>query len=254
MSVRISPCDWPVSYSGCGPCGPLTTASDADRAMYEQMATDYLWLWTGRNFGLCTVVMQPCGAQCWEGISTWNGNTVGAQPTPMIIDGLWYNVWCNTCLDGCSCGAEDSIRLPGPVDSIESVTVDGVAVDPANYRVENHKYLVNKVGLWPQCGLEVTYKQGVPVPMGGQVAAGILACEFAKALCKDSSCALPERIKNITRQGVTVTLMDDFKTLQEGSTGIWLIDSWMQSVNKAPRRSSVRSPDVKHPRVTTFGA
>jgi hypothetical protein len=95
----------------------------------------------------------------------------------------------------------------------------------------------------------VTYQQGKPVPVGGQIAAGLLACELAKAACGDKSCGLPQRVQSITRQGVTVAVLDAFDDIDTGHTGIWLIDSWVASVTKRPRRWRVLSPDRRQPTV-----
>lgn len=91
---------------------------------------------------------------------------------------------------------------------------------------------------------QVTYMRGIDVPMGGQVAAGRLACELAKAACGDNTCALPKRVQTITRQGVTVGLLDSFDDVDKGRTGIWLIDSWVASMNIPQSRAGrVLSPD-----------
>jgi hypothetical protein len=97
---------------------------------------------------------------------------------------------------------------------------------------------------------QITYQRGVPVPTGGQLAAGLLACEYAKALCNDSSCQLPKRVQSISRQGVTVAaVLDSFDDIDTGHTGIWLIDSWVASVTKSAPRwpSRVYNVDMVRP-------
>lgn len=93
---------------------------------------------------------------------------------------------------------------------------------------------------------EITYLRGREVPLHGQVAAGMLACELAKDACGDKSCRLPRRVSSIDRQGTSI-VFDDFNDLDRGRTGIWVIDSWISSVTQAPRSGRVRSPDL--PRV-----
>jgi hypothetical protein len=90
------------------------------------------------------------------------------------------------------------------------VLVDGVAVDPTLYRVDNGDELVRLDGeAWPttqdmlldpdQPGtFAVTYLHGVPVDGLGARAAGVLACEFAQAI-QGLNCALPPTVTSINR-------------------------------------------------------
>src|SRR3546814_20637846 len=71
----------------------------------------------------------------------------------------------------------------------------------------------------------------------------MLAVERAKAACNDKSCGLPRRVQSVTRQGVTVAVLDAFDNIDEGHTGIWLIDSWVASVVRRPRKMRVLHPD-----------
>jgi hypothetical protein len=89
----------------------------------------------------------------------------------------------------------------------------------------------------------VTYVRGVRVPEGGEIAAGVLALELAKAACNDNTCQLPKRMQTMTRQGVTVAMLDSFDDVDKGHTGIWIIDSWVASMTKTPVRPTVLSPD-----------
>jgi hypothetical protein len=140
------------------------------------------------------------------------------------------------------------------------VQIDGEVLDPSAYRVDNGRLLVRQDGgRWPTCqdmgaalGEDdtwgITYDKGYPVPAGGQIAAGLLANELAKAACNDRSCGLPQRVQTVTRQGVTIAVLDAFDDIDEGHTGIWLIDSWVASVVRRPRRMRVLSPDRMPPR------
>jgi hypothetical protein len=87
----------------------------------------------------------------------------------------------------------------------------------------------------------IEYIAGIPVPKGGQVAAGILAVELGKAALKDSTCALPSRVQTITRQGVTMAILDTFEDLAKGRTGIPRIDMWIQSVNVIRSAATIAS-------------
>jgi hypothetical protein len=241
----------------------------------EQMASDFLSLWTGQTFGACPVSIRPCRTKCPDSgygpLSMFYGTTLGyyGQYRPALIGGSWYNIMCGACqADECSCDKVPMLKIPGPVVDIESIMIDGQALPSGSYRVDNWHLLIRLDGQdWPKCqdmtagedeegSFVINYSKGVEVPVGGQVAAGLLAQEFAKALCKDKSCALPQRLQQITRQGVSMTMLDDWTSMKEGQTGIWLIDSWVQSVTMPRRASTVHSPDIpRHsPRTTTWRA
>lgn len=276
-------CGWPVSYSACateddGTPKCFDALAPEDRANAEAMATEFLNLWTRQTFGNCPVALRPCrkddecmvgngGSTFWgRGPYPVSGMGGGGTYLPVLLNGQWFNVRANA---GCGCNSltprcrgthtipGSVLEIPGPVQSVESIVIDGTELDPTAYRIVNYKLLVRQDGEpWPSTNdlnlpptepgtWIVNYTRGHPVPVGGQVAAGILACEFALAMCKSSSCALPQRIKNITRQGVTVTMFDNFEDLDSGRTGIWLIDSWVASVLKPQRRATVMSPDYR---------
>ena len=163
-------------------------------------------------------------------------------------------VSCSGCGDRCGCGGAAPLIIPGPVDHIISITENGVTLPPSAYDVENGNRLMRLDGnRWAPCNLEIDYGRGVAVPVGGQVSAGILANELAKAACGDKSCALPRRVQTIARQGVTIAMLDAFDDIDKGHTGIWTIDSWLASVTKPVRRSTVLSPDTpRAPRQRTW--
>jgi hypothetical protein len=106
---------------------------------------------------------------------------------------------------------------------------------------------LGELGTWG-----VTYLLGEPVPPGGGIVAGILACEYAKSLCGDEGCRLPRRVSSIQRQGMVIGILDNFTNLKEGFTGIFEIDDWIMSQNKPRRRAVISSPDVSVPRITTW--
>lgn len=288
-------CSWPVDYSACGatagdpsadpPVPPSTGVAALDeltleqREAFERMAGEMLWNWTGGVFGVCEVALRPCVSDCGDarrwldtfwgrGPYPWGGVNVGSW-VPLLVGGQWYNIGC-ACAGMCSCSEEGptALQLVGPVSEVSSVKVNGVTLPSSAYQVLYNRTLVRIDGdAWPRCQnlladssqpdtFEVTYTRGVPVPLGGQIAAGILAAELAKAACGAADCQLPQRIQTVTRQGLTVGVVDSFQGLGDGKTGIWLIDSWTSSVKGANARAmaGVRSPDYAPRRrgVTTW--
>ena len=254
--AALSPCSWPISYVECDEVGPEYYQTPDQRDTFEAMAAQYLWNWTGQVFGLCPVKVRPCRASCTE----------PARWGPALIGGKWFNVSCGACalvygLDQCSCPRSvEAIRLPGPMHSVTEVLLGGVVMAPADYALTSGWTLIRRDGgRWPVCQdmslpvtepgtWQVTYLRGIRVPVGGQVAAGVLAIELAKAACGDASCQLPRRVQSITRQGVTVAMIDSFEDVDKGRTGVWLIDSWVASVTRRPRSGRVASVDIPRPR------
>lgn len=57
-----------------------------------------------------------------------------------------------------------------------------------------------------------------------------LAWEFWKS-SQGKSCALPERVTNVTREGVAWTILDPLDFLDKGLTGIGSVDQWISRVN-----------------------
>lgn len=204
----MRPCEGWIPDEPCD-CEPTPSEAQLDAAA---LIIDSL---TGSRYGLCEVTVLPCVERRCQ-------RTV------------------------CDCCHLEEIWLPGPVDSIVEVQVDGVIVDSeVGYRVDDHRWLVRIDGdTWPTCPtpFQVTYLRGTPVPAGGQAMVADLACELAKAACDDKTCRLPRRITGLSRQGVTVTF-EQFA----GRTGLYEVDTWIDAVNQlfTPRVSSVDLPKVR---------
>lgn len=222
----------------------------------EEWAVDRLWRWTRQRYGACPVSVRPCKKRCGE-----YGYGIGG---PVLIAGQFTNLICGRCGDDCSCQSVSEVILPGPIAEPTEILIDGDVLDLSAVRVDDYIRLVRiDGGSFPTCQdlseeptevgtWQVTYNRGTPVPPGGNLVAGILACEYAKALCQDSSCRLPKRVTTVTRQGLTMGILDNFDGLKEGFTGIWEIDDWIASQNMAFYEASVSSPEIVKPRQTTW--
>lgn len=221
----MSPCDWDISAC-CGDCIPYQDLDNAMKVMVDEWAITRIWEWTNRRFGPCEVTYTSQSEEC-----CWLGDR--------------YRSGCQA----------SELVLPGPIAEPLVVTVAGEDVDVCDLRVDDYAYLVrlddgNFRGEW-----SITYLKGEPIPPGGELVAGILACEYAKSICNDSSCRLPKRVTTVVREGLTIGMIDNFSGLKEGFTGIWVIDDWIATNNAklGPwKAATVSSPDVTRPRLTTW--
>lgn len=267
MTVRTAPCNWVPDFT-C--CPGYDGASDELKALATGVATELLWRATGRRFGLCDIALRPCRKSCaGDSIAggTWSGGRWGAPWVPYMQGGQWYNSACGSCVTDCSCGEICELLLPGPVHSVTSVKINGVLVPGTEYAVHDHRSLVRVGdGCWPDCqdltadpddvngtAFEVVYQQGVPVPLGGQYAAGVYACELIKSCTGQSGCRLPRRVQSISREGVSMQFIDPLDFLKDGLTGLYEVDAWITSVNPDHLRqvSRVYSVDRLPPRTVT---
>lgn len=217
-------------------------------------ASSILYVLSGRQFpGVCEETIRPCALRTdaprhrrfgW-GVWEW-------QP-------LWWGCGCRSN-DRCACGSLSQIELRTPVASVDEVLVDGVELDPSAYRVDDWRWLVRvDGGAWPCCQrleldstepdtFEVTYNWGTAPSPGGDRSAAALACELVKAWSPETAgeCRLPQRVRQLVRQGVTIAIDNPTDVFNEGLTGISEVDLWLRSVNPKTDRAGavICSPDV----------
>lgn len=250
--TEVAPCGWEADM-GCCSLPDTITADDRMRAI--EQATAMLWRLTGRHFGVCRVDLRPCNSPCRASMWSQVGTFTGGWIEPYMQGGRWYNGGCG-CVSSCSCDSWQALTLPGPVYSVIQIKVDGVIIDPSLYVVRGNEIARTGNVAWPQCQdltkpdtetgtWSVAYRRGVEVPIGGAQAAGALACEIAKS-CAGLKCRLPDRVTDITREGVTMTMIDPQDYLADGLTGLIEVDRWIRSVNPdgLRRRPAVWSPDL----------
>jgi len=263
------PCNWSVNTA----CVPGWDELDpAVQSAATSWATYILWALTGRQFGPCSVTVRPCGPRCGgpAGYLTYpvgpGGSSGAGMPwmIPWIDNGIWRNCGCT---GGCTCSATCEVALPGPVAAVDEVKVGGLVLDPSAYRVDGYRgipILVRTDGdCWPQCQdmdaadtepdtFTITYQRGTAVPVAGEIAAGELAGEFAKA-CTGGDCMLPQQLASLSRNGVEVQVVDPGQLLENGLTGIANVDLWIRAVNPARKaqRSRVYSTDAAGARYVT---
>lgn len=225
---------WAETGDTCSPC----TGYEFDTTELElglQLASDVLFNLTGRQWpGLCSTTVRPCGYR--------RADSCG-------------------CLDSRQCGCRrlSELDLRGddtggwPIASVEQVKIDGVVLATARYRLDDHRWLVyipdgdnDPRRGWPCCQRidladteadtwSITYTYGVEPPEGGVREAGVLGCQYALACVDDESlleqCQLPDGVRTVVRQGITLGVPFDLPALfAGGSTGVNTVDAWLGSI------------------------
>lgn len=258
--VRKGPCEpWvqPLDVFACGTCADIDEAArDYDlAARCVASASEVLYQLSGRQFpGVCTDTVRPCRRSYSWSLPRW-----WLDRYPQAAD------WWGDCTCGapnprsCGCSTLDEVTLgASPVLAITRVRVDGATLASSAYRIDDHRYLVRIDGQsWPSCQdltadpatdtdtWDVTFMYGQPVPQSGRDAAAALACELYQS-AKGGACKLPTRVQTITRQGVTVALLDPFDFLEKGKVGVYVVDLFLKAYNPKGRRrrGRIASPDV----------
>jgi hypothetical protein len=102
-------------------------------------------------------------------------------------------------------------------------------------------------GEYPE--VTVTYTYGSEPPAMVARAIEVLANEIQLA-SQDQPCRLPERVTNVSRQGISWTVIDPQDFLDDGRTGIYEVDLVLNTVNlgRAKARARVFSPEFPPPR------
>lgn len=214
------------STSPTGPCEPWTTwedvvgcASTLSAATPQQqeyavdVASEILFNLSGRVYrGICTTTRSLC-------------------------------LSCRHCLPvACSCEPVNGIDLgiAAPVWGAWDVIADGVTLPASAYVVHDKRYLVRVDGqAWPSSTTQerlldpstfrATWAYGRAIPAGARKAAQLFATEIAKLCVGDATCQIPQRVQSVNREGMSFTILDSMKMIEEGRTGLALVDLWLVS-------------------------
>lgn len=230
------------------PAGGPCTADTPEIAAWLQVASEILYNFTKRKYpGVGLDVIRPV-RPCWA------GEYAGTISSHITRGGYHVPRWLRLC----SCGCVDSIELPlQPVVDVIEVRLDGVVLDPVNYRLDNRRELVRLDGpQWPACQRmtkavdqpgtwEVSYHFGSPPPPGGSMMAATLGCQLALAASPDpKGCRLPKRVQTVTRQNVTMAVLDPLTLFKDGMTGLAEVDLWVAADARgdATRPAAVLDP------------
>lgn len=262
-----TPCcrPWPIDTTCCADWpGADAPQADKDRAAKALcIASERLRKLTAGKWGLCEELLRPCATPCgpggrrpWDGYNGLHSPYGGGILDPYMWNGTIRNRACG-CVEECACGPVCKVVLPGPVDEILEVKLDGQVVDKTSYFQTAEGWLVRRPGFhcWPDCQdmrlddtqpgtFSVRYLRGRdPESDGGAIrAVTALACELYKNLC-GRKCRLPGRVRTISREGVTYDILTDWK---DQATGLDEVDDWLRTVNPYGHRSvpTVTTPDL----------
>lgn len=241
----------------------LGTYGDSDYAYDAVKTASYLlWGMSGRKFSGITTVTERYVSSFDPYLRT-SGSTLSYSP--VLIDGQVSNIQSGGLLNrfgynqdfqGDGTSSASRLRLRGrKVVKIHTVRdLNGTIIDPSKYYLAEHSTLVGVPGSgWFSSRVEVTYTYGSPPPTAGRAAARVLATELVKLYEGDDTCALPQRVTSVSRQGVSYTLLDSQDFIDELRTGIYAIDLFLKTANpdKARARSRVFSPDMPRARRVT---
>lgn len=235
-------------------CVPWCTDADLpcvdytdDPAVVEswiRFSSEVLFLLSGSVYpGPCPVVVRPCAQRTTGREPRWYGGE---------RRGSWGTCSCNRA-NRCGCNGLSEIDLGPDVVAITEVKVDGDVIGAGEWDLLENRYLVGyqqadgEARLWPCCQrldrattedqtFQVSLVHGLMPPAGGIRSAASLTCELLKANRGDAECRLPKRVTTVTRQGVTVAVLDPLTLFREGQTGLAEVDLWLASVREGASR------------------
>lgn len=217
-------------------------------------ASYVLWAFSGRKYHGTRTVTERYECPC-------RSLTLRSYAIRPYADGSGqiYNTLYDIGTGGCGCsgvvgGQHTRLRLRGtPVSSVQQIKRGDDIIDPSEYKVVNSSLLQLSGTNVDVCGLEVTYTYGVKVPTAGRRAARSMAQELVRGWAGDE-CLLPDRVTNVSRQGISFTVIDPQDFLDDGRTGVYEVDLFLRASNpdKARKPARIFSPDMpKAYRVTS---
>lgn len=238
----MAPCEPWVTVDDVADCCGVLAGSDNEEALASaaDSASAILFQLTGNQYtGTCERTVRPVGPDfCWA-------------PRVHRLDTHRLS----------------QVKLAGYVTEIVEVLIGPDIVDPAGYRIDDHRYLTRMAAAdgtpqrWPvnprldlpigeEGTFAITYEHGLQPPGAGVAAAAALACELYKACPapgdNPGECKLPAGAKRIVRQGVTVELVSALAAmLKRGATGLTTVDAFLAAFATTSRKAAIWSPDIR---------
>lgn len=220
-----------------GLCMPCTVEDFAEGVLAGKIleASHLLYLASGQQFpGICCATIRPC-LGCGGGQFLAYAGGGSRQITSCSCHGY-------EGAGGIGCTAAGVVLPGGPIREITEVLLNGTALDPSGYRLADGNVLMRVGSSWPchqRMDLEtsedgtwsVEYEYGADPGPAGWGAVAALACELANACTEGRECRLPDRLQSLSREGVTMTILDPFDFLDNARFGLREVDQWLALVN-----------------------
>lgn len=223
-------------------------------------ASYLLWAMSGRKYSGITTVTERY-VSSYDPYLRSGGSSL--TYTPVLVDGNVVNIasggfnrYADDDFQGDGTSANSRVRLRGrKVIRVHTLRdLDGNIIDPSKYYLSDHSTILGVPGAgWSPSQVEVTYTYGTEPPTAGRAAARLLASELVKLYEGDDTCALPQRVTSVSRQGVSYTILDNQDFIDELKTGLYAVDLFLKTANpdKARARARVFSPDQPRARRIT---
>jgi len=203
-----------------------------------QSATHLLWALSGRKYHTGTIATEQYYSDR-SYVTSWStrpfpGSYVFDGFSAFLIDRVDYQ--------------NSRIRLCGvPIKAIGSITnLDtGEVMDSSEYSIVNRSTIQFKS--MPVKGVDVSYSYGQQPPAIGRMAALQMARNFYFLWSgREDECQFPDRVTQVTRQGMSWTILDNQDFIDELKTGLYAVDMFLKMANpaKATQKAKVFSVDI----------
>lgn len=246
--------DMPQAITSAVLCSPWATPADLPER-YRSMESDENW---ERHLLRASEILWMLSGRRWYGQGCTAVATLRALPRAGDATWPYHDSW-GSC--GCVTSAyyalsehhrPFAIQLPHRARTITSVLIDGATLAAPSYRLTRAGWLERLDGQgWPMCGdsTVITYTYGEAPPASGVGAVVEFAIQLYLAEEGDGACQLPLRVQSITREGVSMAMIDPMEFLDKGRTGLYGVDLWLGAVNPKSRtqRATVWTPGSTKP-------
>lgn len=215
---------------------------DADTvAWLIKFVSHKMWDATGRRFGVIESSARPVRT-CVPKKAVGEGYLAGVPMSSIARIDMNHDAGC-----GCLVPA---LELRGPIQSVTSWSLDGVAMPLANLHISpDRRWLWLLDGTtWPcsqdlsvdpatvrtdpeRHAWKIDHVYGRPIPSDGAAVAALLVDHYASML--PGPCSLPTGLVKLQRQGVT---MDFAKDATGENVGLDIVDEWLRHADRRRRR------------------
>lgn len=134
-----------------------------------------------------------------------------------------------------------------PVHEVLNVYSGNEILPETSYALVNKRFLLLHGGSYwnygcNDGGVTVEYTYGMMPPKAGIMACTTLANELMLLLdgVGPDKCRIPERVRSVSREGISFDMIDPQEFLDDGRTGIWEVDLFIRTANPARAKKQPR--------------